>query len=96
MYKRLTIFYIIGNVGQAQVILVVFGMAQGRRLGVGLALLFSDIRLAQDSESFCVRGHHTVLDAIVDHLHEVPRAVGTAVKIAQLRRAVDVLASWRW
>ena len=58
-------------------------------------LLFADVRLTQDSESFSVGCHQAVLDAVVNHLYEVAGAVGAAVKIAQLCGTVELLASWR-
>ena len=43
--------------------------------------------MLQDVQALGVRGHDPVLDAVVDHLHEVAGAVGPAVEIALLRLA---------
>ena len=44
---------------------------------------------------FGVGGHDAVLDAVVDHLHEVPGAGGPAVEVAVLGGAADLLAAGR-
>jgi hypothetical protein len=42
----------------------------------------------EDVEALGERGHHAVLDAVVDHLHEVPGACGTGVDVAVLGTVV--------
>ena len=72
-----------------------FGIAQRRGLGIDGALLLSCIGMAQDIQAFRVRGHHAVLDAVVDHLDEVACATGPAVQIAVFGGAADLLPAWR-
>ena len=43
--------------------------------------------MLQDVEALGVRGHDPVLDAVVDHLHEVAGAVRAAVQVARSRRS---------
>ena len=45
------------------------------------------VGVLQDVEAFGVRGHQAVLDAVVDHLHEVAGAVSAAMQIAVRRSA---------
>ncbi len=71
------------------------GIAQWRGLGVDGSRLFSDVSLAQDSESLGVGRHQAVLDPVVDHLDEMPGAVGTAVQVALLGSAVGRFPSRR-
>ena len=42
------------------------------------------LALLEDVEPLGVRGHHAVLDPVVDHLHEVAGAVRAAVQVAVL------------
>ncbi len=51
--------------------------------------------MAQDVEPFRIGRHHSVLDAVVDHLHEVPRAVGAAMQEALLRGGDGAAAAGR-
>src|SRR5262245_31014312 len=53
------------------------------------------VRTAQHAKSFGVGSHDSVLDAVVDHLHEVTGAVRSAVKVAALGRAAELLAPGR-
>jgi hypothetical protein len=45
-----------------------------------LTLLLPDVRVTQYSQSVRIRRHYAVLDAVMDHLHEVPRAVRAACR----------------
>ena len=76
----------LGDVGQIEVVLVVLGIAQRRRLGVDGMAPLADIGGAQDAQPLGVGGHEPVLDAVVDHLHEVAGAVRAAVEVALARR----------
>ena len=53
------------------------------------------VGVVEDVEAFGVGGHDAVLDAVVHHLDEVAGAVGSAVEIAMLGGAADLLASGR-
>src|SRR5207247_555159 len=55
----------------------------------------ADAGLLEDVEALGVGGHDAVLDAVVDHLHEMPGARGTAVKVALFGRAPAPLAPGR-
>ena len=72
-----------------------FGIAQGRRLGVNLAPFLADIGVAQNAKPFGEGSHHSVFNAVMDHLYEVARAVRAAVQITLLRCAAEFLASRR-
>ena len=66
-------------------------MAQWRGLRVrGLAFL-SHVRMLEDVQPFSVSGHQAVLDAVMDHLHEVSRSCRTAVQISVFSGAVPPL-----
>ena len=79
---------------QVEVVLVVLGVAQRRRLGVDArALRLPTLARAQDAEALGIGGHEAVLDAVVDHLHEVAGAVRPAVQVALLGGAADRLAA---
>src|SRR5262249_6763476 len=78
----------LGDLRKIEVVLVVLGMAQRRGLGVDLALLLPGVGLEEDVEPLGVRRHEAVLDPVVDHLHEMPRAGGATVKVALLCRAL--------
>ena len=56
-------------------------------LGIGLALLLADVGVAQDVQALGIGRHHAVLDAVVDHLHEVTGTVRPAMQEALLGRA---------
>src|SRR4029453_17399941 len=81
--------------GNVDVELVELGMLQGRGLGVLLALSAADVRVLEDGEPFGVRGHDPVLDAVVDHLHEVTGAIAAAVQVPLFRTCRLTGASWR-
>ena len=74
------------DVRQVEVVLVVLGVAQWRRLGVDRAVAFADVGVPQDADALGVGRHEAVLDAVVHHLHEVASAVRAAVQIALLRQ----------
>ena len=74
----------LGHLRHVDVELVVLRLAHRRRLGVGGVLLLADVGVLEDVEAFGERGHHSVLDAVVHHLHEVAGAVRAAVQEAVL------------
>ena len=58
--------------------------------------LFADLGAVQDVQSLGVRGHDPVLDPVVDHLHEMAGAVGTAVEVTPFSDGLGVpVATWR-
>src|SRR5262249_53799987 len=69
--------------------------AQRRGLGIYLALPLPHVSSFQNADTFSVSGHDAVLDAVMDHFDEVPGAVGSAMKVALLRRATEFLAARR-
>ena len=71
------------------------GVAERRRLGVRLLLVEADVRVLEDVEALGVRLHEAVLDAVVDHLHEVAGAGRAAVEPALLLRRVLAFAAGR-
>jgi hypothetical protein len=80
------------NLREIEVVLVVLGVLEGRGLRVGRTVRGSRVRVVQHAEPLRVGGHHSVLDAVVDHLHEVAGAVGSAVQVALLRAAAALPA----
>ena len=72
--------------GEVEGIAVELGKRERRGLGVSFALLEPCARVLEDAEPFREGGHEPVLDAVVDHLHEVPGAALAAVEIAVLLR----------
>ena len=81
---------------QVEVVLVVLGVAQRRGLGVvPCACALPTFGVLQDVQALGVGGHQAVLDAVVDHLHEVAGAGGAAVQVALLGGAGSPLAAGR-
>ena len=76
----------LGDRGEVEVVAVVLGVRQRRRLGVGDVRLGADVGLGEHVEALGVGGHQPVLDAVVDHLDEVPGAGRAAVQPAPLGR----------
>src|SRR5207237_6635007 len=52
-------------------------------------------RPAHDVEAFGIGLHQAVLDAVVHHLHEVPRARRAAVEVARFRAAAPLFTTRR-
>src|ERR1700733_8368723 len=67
------------HIRQIEVILVVFRIAQRRRLSINLGGMLANIGSLQYSESLSVSRHHPILDTVMDHLDEVATAIGPAV-----------------
>src|SRR5262249_40921541 len=84
----------LSDVRQIEVVLVVLGVAQRRRLGVDRMLVLADIGGAQDAQTLGVGSHDSVLDSVVDHLDEVTAAVRAAVQIPALGGRAVGLAPW--
>src|SRR6202021_228843 len=72
----------LGDVGQVEIVLVMFGGAQRRRFGVDRMRLLPDIRRTQNAEALGIGGHQSIFDAVVDHLDEMTRAAGSAMQVA--------------
>ena len=70
-------------------------IAKRRRLGVARVHVLADIRVAKHTQPFGIGGHDAVFDAIVDHLDEMPCAIGTAVQVTEFSRAANLLAAGR-
>src|SRR5579875_1934592 len=71
----------LGHLAHVDRVLVGLGLAQRGRLGVDLVLVLARVGVLDDVKALGDRGHHAVLDAVVDHLDEVPGAVGPAVQV---------------
>src|SRR5215471_19181041 len=82
------------DIAQIEIIAIELGIAQRRRFCIGRVLLLAGIRMAQDVHPFGVSRHDPILDAVMDHLDEVPSAVRTAVQVAELGGAADFLPPW--
>ena len=83
----------LGDLGQVERVLEVLGMRERRRLGVVALRAPARVGVAQEVEALGVGRHQPVLDAVVHHLDEVPRAVGSAVEEAALAAARRAVAS---
>src|SRR5262245_52468099 len=68
-------------------------ITQRRCLGVDRIRLLADIRIAKDAKALGIRRHDAVFDSVVDHLHEMPRAVWAAVKIALLGSSAELFTT---
>ncbi len=77
----------LGDVRQVKVVPVGLGVPQQCRFGIGCVLAHADVRVPQDIQALGVRRHEPVFDPVVNHLDEMPGAVGTAVQVAALGRA---------
>jgi hypothetical protein len=57
------------------------GITQWRRLSVRCSFGLTFIRVMQHVQSLSVRGHQSILDAVMHHLHEVAGAGLTAMQV---------------
>ena len=73
--------------------MVIFRIAQRRGFSVNLVRLLAHVGRAQHVEPFGIRSHDPVLDTVVYHLDEMTGAVRSAVQVAPLRGALDLLAA---
>src|SRR5262249_13273898 len=71
------------------------GIAERCGLGINSTSLLADIGGMQYAQPFGVGGHDSVLDPVVDHLHEVAGPVRTAMEITLLGCPFGLLASRR-
>src|SRR5215471_11819428 len=81
------------DIAQIEIVAIELGIAQRRGFGIGRVLLLAGICMAQDVHPFGVSRHDPILDAVMDHLDEVPGPVRTAVQVAELGGAADFLSS---
>src|SRR5437867_521689 len=51
--------------------------------------------MMQDVDAFGVRLHESVLDGVMDHLHEVARATRSTMQVAQLSAGRFTRPTWR-
>src|SRR5262245_62445809 len=70
-------------------------IAQWCGLGVNPLFLLADIGGTQNAQPFGVSGHNSVLDSVMDHLHEMAGPVRTAVQVPVLGSPFSFIASWR-
>ena len=77
------------HLGRVDLVLVVLGVLERCGLGVHLSLALARIGVLDDVQALGVRGHEPVLDAVVDHLHEVAGAVRAAVVVPVLGLGSD-------
>src|SRR6266436_307750 len=62
------------DVGEIEVVLVVFGIAQRRGFRVGFVMLLADVGVLEDVEAFGVGGHQAIFDSVVNHFDEMASA----------------------
>src|SRR6185369_8140627 len=72
----------LSNVCDVEIVLEMFGAAKRSRLCVRGSLNVTNVRMMQHVQPFGVRSHQTILDAVVNHLHKVPRSGGTTMQVA--------------
>src|SRR4029453_8591134 len=68
-------------------------VAQRRRFGIDLMFLLAYVGGSQDTQALGVGGHDAVLNAVMNHLDEVPGAVWPAMQIALLGGTACLLTS---
>src|SRR5258708_20074257 len=83
----------LGNIGERKVVAIVLRIAERRCLCIDFASSASSISVLEDVESLRIGGHQGVLDAVVHHFHEVPRARWAAMQVALLRGSRDFLSA---
>src|SRR5262249_18396371 len=71
----------LGDLGDVDVVLVGLRVAQWRGLGVDGSGGLARVGVPDDGQALGDGAHHPVLDAVVDHLHEVAGAAGPAVQV---------------
>ena len=76
----------LGDLRRVDLVAVVLGVAQRRRLRVDLELGAAGVRVREQVQALRVGRHHPVLDPVVDHLHEVTGTGRAAVNPALLLR----------
>src|SRR5687768_11975950 len=70
-----------GDIGEVEVVAVVFGMAQRRRFSIGGVVQLTNVRVMQYVESFGICSHQTVLNSVMHHLHKMTGTSGAAMQI---------------
>ena len=85
----------LGDLGEVDVVLVALGWRSGVVSASASCSCSPDVGVLQDVQALGVGGHEAVLDAVVDHLHEVAGAVRAAVQVALLGGARSPLAARR-
>ena len=73
--------------GEVKIVLVVLGVSSGVVSASTSRCCAAGVGVLEDVQALGVGGHDAVLDAVVDHLHEVACAVRPAVEVAVLRGA---------
>src|SRR5258708_15859815 len=57
-------------------------------------LAFTNVGVSQDAHPFGIGSHDSVLDPVMDHLHEMAGAVRSAMEVTLLGSAANFLATW--
>src|SRR6185369_7017611 len=84
------------DVREVEIVLEMFRILEWRRLRIRCSLVLTDIRTMKHVQSFRVRGHQSVFDAVVNHLHEMSCPGWPTVKIAFARSARIAVTSRCW
>ena len=74
----------LGDLADVDAVLIMLRIGQRRGLGIHGLLIQPDPCVFEDVEALRVGSHQRIFDAVVDHLHEMARTVGSAVQIALL------------
>src|SRR6478672_11747060 len=68
-------------------------IAQRRRLCIYFAITLACVSAFQNTKTFGIRGHDSVLDPVMDHLHEMAGAVRPAMQVTLFGRPAKFVAA---
>src|SRR5438552_17984978 len=66
---------------------------QWRRLGIYFAFTLACVSAFQNTVTFRIRGHDSILDPVMDHLHEMAGAVRSAMQVTLFGRPAKFVAA---
>ena len=82
------------DVGDVEFVLVELRLAKRRRFRIHFGLPRADVSRLEHGQPLGIRGHDPVFDPVVDHLHEMARAVAAAMEVAQFGGTAHRLPPW--
>src|SRR5438270_907900 len=66
---------------------------QWRRLGIYFAFTLACVSAFQNTDTFRIGGHDSILDPVMDHLHEMAGAVRSAMEVTLFGRPAKFVAA---
>ena len=66
---------------------------QWRRLGIYFAFTLACVSAFQNTDTFRIGGHDSILDPVMDHLHEMAGAVRPAMQVTLFGSAAKLVAA---